>query len=176
MQVTNRPALNRLFEVSLIEEQPVLILSNIKLLPDVDVIKKECNFINFATFENFNDALKIDIAKVSYNHTNRKWESWEDVFERVERAKKVNVLDGINEGGNALLKTAYERLELTELQKNVIIKTAKNIAKLDNSNNIHAEHIAEAIQYQFYDYDEYIQSIELHIKYLQDKLKTLCTQ
>ena len=173
MKVTNRPSLNRVFEISLVENQPVLIVSNFNLLPDVDMVKKECNFINFATVENFNESLKIEVVEVSYNQTSAHLEAWEDVFERVERAKKVVVSDTICESSNALLKTAYERLSLTELHKNVIIKTAKNIAKLENSNKILVQHIVEAIQYQYCEYEENVQAIEMQIEYLQNKLKEL---
>ncbi len=57
----------------------------------------------------------------------------------------------INETGNALLKTAMEKLGLSARAYDRILKVARTIADLDNSNTIETNHLAEAIQFRSLD-------------------------
>jgi len=52
----------------------------------------------------------------------------------------------IDATGNTLLKTAMERLSLSARAYDRILKVARTIADLENSNSIETQHLAEAIQ------------------------------
>ena len=57
----------------------------------------------------------------------------------------------INQAGQTLLKTAMERLNLSARAYDRILKVARTIADLSGKPGIHAEHLAEAIQYRSLD-------------------------
>jgi len=57
----------------------------------------------------------------------------------------------LNDASLSLLKTAMEKLSLSARAYDRILKVARTIADLDNSDNINVEHLAEAIQYRSLD-------------------------
>jgi len=63
----------------------------------------------------------------------------------------VRELCEINKAGQILLKTAMNKLQLSARAYDRIIKVARTIADLANSEDIKIEHIAEAIQFRSLD-------------------------
>ena len=64
------------------------------------------------------------------------------------QVKKYCALDGM---GEALLKNAFTKLNLTARASTRVLKVARTIADLDNSQSILPKHVAEAIQYRSLD-------------------------
>ncbi len=66
-------------------------------------------------------------------------------------SKMMQVYCKIGADGHHLLKNAMEKINLSARAYNRIIKVSRTIADLDNSEDIKAEHLAEAIQYRSLD-------------------------
>lgn len=69
--------------------------------------------------------------------------------------KTVREVCKISESGQALLKTAMERLGLSARAYDRILKVARTIADLDNVADITTEHLAEAIHFRSLDRDNW---------------------
>jgi len=54
----------------------------------------------------------------------------------------------LDEGGQALIRGAYEKLGLTARSYDRILRVARTIADLDGADNIEVHHLAEALQYR----------------------------
>ncbi|WP_131539535.1 YifB family Mg chelatase-like AAA ATPase [Pedobacter nototheniae] len=67
--------------------------------------------------------------------------------------KMVRKVCQISEAGQTLLKTAMERLGLSARAYDRILKVARTIADLANSENVELEHLAESINYRSLDRD-----------------------
>jgi len=61
----------------------------------------------------------------------------------------------LDDAGNAILKTAMEKLGLSARAYDRIIKVARTIADIDKQADIKAEHMAEAIHYRSLDRDSW---------------------
>lgn len=70
-------------------------------------------------------------------------------------AKQVKEMCQITDTGNALLRTAMERLNLSARAYDRILKVSRTIADLDGSDEIRIVHLSEAIQYRSLDRDDW---------------------
>jgi magnesium chelatase family protein len=70
-------------------------------------------------------------------------------------SKQIRKICRIDEASQTLLKNAMEKLSLSARAYDRILKVARTIADLDNSENILSEHLAEAINYRSLDRDSW---------------------
>jgi magnesium chelatase family protein len=118
--------------------------------------------------------IHIEILPVKYQEMriNSQEEASLQIRKRVNKARKIQLKrfkkDGIfsnsqmkpkhlkkycqlDEESNKLLKAAFEELGISARGLNKILKVARTIADLDNKENIHSHHLAEAINYRTLD-------------------------
>jgi magnesium chelatase family protein len=137
------------------------------------VVQKYLNKISGPLLDRID--IHVEVTPVSYTElaAERISEKSNSVRERVIRAREIQSLryansEGvhcnaqisskqlrevcrIDEAGNQLLKTAMERLGLSARAYDRILKVARTVADLDNSEKIETNHLAEAIQYRSLD-------------------------
>lgn len=118
--------------------------------------------------------LHIEVDGVSYKSLRDKVEeeSSESIKERVSRAREIqlrrfkdtgiytnsqmtsamiNKYCGLDKNCEDILEVAYEKLKLSARANSRILKVARTIADLDNSENILEKHLTEAIRYRSMD-------------------------
>lgn len=118
--------------------------------------------------------IQVEVPTVKYHELecNEKAESSKDIRQRVNKAREIQQrrFSGkgiycnaqmtppmirqycqIGRAESALLREAFSKLGLTARSHNRILKVARTIADLEQADNIHESHIAEAIQYRALD-------------------------
>ncbi len=118
--------------------------------------------------------MHIEVPSVEYDELTSKGcgESSADIRTRVNAARKIQLkrfagtrvtcnanmsapmlqeFCELDKAGNTLLKNAFVRLGLTARSHSKILKVARTIADMDNSESIEVNHIAEALQYRVLD-------------------------
>lgn len=137
------------------------------------VVQKYLNRISGPLLDRID--LHVEVTPVSFNELSTKQtsESSANIRKRVIKARAVqtqrfNAKEGIycnaqmrtkelklycelDEAGNTLLKNAMDRLGLSARAYDRILKVGRTIADMDDSENIEAQHIAEAIQFRSLD-------------------------
>ena len=118
--------------------------------------------------------LHIEVKPVEYEKlaTNDKIETSKEIKTRVDAARKIQIerykkfgilcnaqLDSkllsefckLDKKSRDIMELAFEKFGLTARAHDKILKIARTIADLDNSQNIQYKHVAEAIQYRSLD-------------------------
>ncbi len=97
------------------------------------------------------EVIRGRVIKARTIQTNRFKELGDVHSNALMHSQQVKEVCEINSAGKVLLKTAMEKLGLSARAYDRILKVARTIADLANSEDIKVEHLAEAIQYRSLD-------------------------
>ncbi len=135
-------------------------------------IKKYINKISSPLLDRIDLHIEVESVKYEKLKSNRKIETSEEIRERVNKARKIQLerykeyqifsnseltpsltqkYCNLNDASKRILETAFERLGLSARAYGRILKVARTIADLDKSDDIKTEHLVEAIQYRSLD-------------------------
>jgi len=97
------------------------------------------------------DFIRARVTKAREIQTKRFVKNGKVHYNAQMNVKQIRNYCQLDEGSNQLLKSAMERLNLSARAYDRILKVARTIADLDNSENVITDHISEAIQYRSLD-------------------------
>lgn len=101
------------------------------------------------------DEVRVRVIKARDNQSNR-YNSFNNIYCNAQLpSNKLQEVCVISQAGQALLKKAMEKLGLSARAYDRILKVARTIADLGQSDDIQIEHLAEAIQYRSLDRDNW---------------------
>lgn len=152
--------ISRAYEISKLGGHPIaLCYPNPKLLKEKDREEEMIHPEDIQYVQKYFDikdlltkaeaAILMDFSKPPFPYPARTTETMDDIHERINVAKSFNLTsDTLPSKGLPLLKTAFERLNLSLKDLDIIESVSTTIARLDLSPEIRIEHLAEAIQYR----------------------------
>ena len=118
---------------------------------DYKTLKDFANEVGF--FKNFTEDgdLYVELVKPDiYPAEGSLFESLDTVKARVDKAIKWELKSNfLNDACRSLLRTATQRFELSFKEHGTIRYVAGSIARLDGSDEVRLEHLAEAVSYRF---------------------------
>lgn len=89
-------------------------------------------------------------------HQEKRFADRDGIYANAQMSSKdIRLYCGIDEDGQQILKTAMDKLGLSARAYDRILKVARTIADLDNSERILTQHLAEAIQFRSLDRDNW---------------------
>ena len=143
--------LSRAYEVAMLGNFSVQIVFDKEYTEGFDDYENIKSFYNGISFVKEGDLI-VKITKPDYNQKTERFETLNDIHKRVEKAtKNTKPTEFKNNSCDDLLKTATERLYFSLKKREMVIEISKVIAQLDGCKTIEPQHIAEAIQYNYYD-------------------------
>ena len=83
---------------------------------------------------------------------NRRYEAAKLVCNAQMGQEELRTYCVLDDGGTALMRQAYDRMQLTARSYDRILRVARTIADLDQSETIQVSHLAEALQYRTSNY------------------------
>ena len=143
--------LSRAYEIALLGGFSIRVMIDEDYPEGFDDYQKIKDFFKGVEFSADGDMI-IQIVKPKTYDSKIIGETMADVLGRVEVAKGNKTPNRFESTTcDVLLNTATDRLNLSYNDRDMIIEFAKTIAQLEGSENIKAVHIAEGIQYKYFD-------------------------
>jgi hypothetical protein len=141
--------LSRAYEIAKVGNLSISINFQSDYLQGFDDYKLIKEFYNDIEFKTGGD-LFIEITKPEYESKIISSETLDSIRNNAIKAQCRELPKEFNPACDTLLKTAINRLNLSQIQIDLTKLIAKNIARLENKDIVRVEHIAEAIQYIAY--------------------------
>ena len=143
--------LSRAYEIALLGGFSIRVMIGEDYVEGFDDYLKIKEFFKGVEFSADGD-MTVEIVKPKTYDSKIIGETMADVLDKIEVAKGNKTPNRFESTTcDVLLNTATDRLNLSYNDRDMIIEFAKTIAQLEGSENIKAVHIAEGIQYKYFD-------------------------